>query len=391
MAALLFGGSALLFWPTDLWAFADNPEAIRNFAVSRPLNVLACALAVVLMPRLRERPAAAAMGATALGAVVAAIIGASRARLGGLGDIWFTYSFFTPFASLIVVAPLASRALGGLAVAAAYPLAYFGTRPEHLEHPNLASATVFLTFVTLCVVALGHAFFRLLREEYHQRAHLEERVRERTLTLSRLTGRLHAVLEDERRRVAHDLHDETGALLTALRMEVGALNHSLPGIDARTALLRIDGIAKSTLDAHRRVIQKLRPRALDEVGLSAGLVALIEPLMERHPGLHYEPDDLGTLSDEVTIAAFRIVQEATTNALRHADAKRVKVAVHRDPSGVLIVTVDDDGQGFAAARRPGGLGLVGMEERARGVGGTLEIDSALGRGTRVVARIPVGD
>jgi signal transduction histidine kinase len=209
-----------------------------------------------------------------------------------------------------------------------------------------------------------------------------EELRER---LSLLTRRLEAAKEDERRRIARELHDDLGPSLTAVILNLQT------GGDARKAeALRItDDLVQRVRDLSLR----LRPPLLDEVGLALALRRYLEVEGER-AGIAFElTGRVPRFDPEVEIAAFRIAQEAVTNVIRHAQARHARVELQHD-AGQLHITVEDDGRGFVPPQRlaPGAgeaLGLLGMEERARGLGGRFSIDSGGGApGTRVRVSLP---
>ena len=208
-----------------------------------------------------------------------------------------------------------------------------------------------------------------------------------------------AAQEAERARVARDLHDQVGQSLTsvllALRLVAGAVDHRLTDrSQIRQQITETRDLVAQALRDVQAVATGLRPAVLDDFGLAAALERLAADLAARH-GI---PVDLtadgladGTrLPTDHEIAAYRVAQEALTNAVRHASAERVKV-IATYAGGVLRVIVEDDGIGFdPAAVTHRSLGLAGMHERLAIVGGVLIIDSRPGRGTRVIAEVPGG-
>ena len=208
-----------------------------------------------------------------------------------------------------------------------------------------------------------------------------------------------AAQEAERARVARDLHDQVGQSLTsvllALRLVVGSVDQSL--IDRNQIRRRISQtrhLAAQALRDVQAVASGLRPAVLDDFGLAAALERLAVDLSAQHR----TPIELTTegladgtrLPAEQEIAAYRVVQEALTNAMRHAGAERVKVIATCAPRVVRVIVMDD-GIGFdPAAVGHRSLGLAGMRERMTLAGGLLSIDSRPGNGTRVVAEVPIG-
>ena len=173
--------------------------------------------------------------------------------------------------------------------------------------------------------------------------------------------------EDERLRVARDLHDEVGQRLTAVMLQLG-------DDSAREEV-------RAALEEVREIGRRLRPEALDDLGLAAALRSLVNDL-EQRAGLRVERDihAPGPLNSEQELVAYRIAQEALTNALRHADGASVRVELRREGRAAVLV-VEDTGPG--AERIADGDGLRGMRERALLVGARLELDSSPGRGMRV--------
>ena len=201
--------------------------------------------------------------------------------------------------------------------------------------------------------------------------------------------------EEERQRIARELHDDTAQRLAGLMLMLKVAGRTE---DPREREERIDQVREeiaAAADAVRRIARGLRPPVLDEVGLPAALESLVRTLRHAH-GVDIEltmERPVGRMSAESELAMYRIVQEALSNAIRHSGASRVAVSLHAEDHAIRA-EVRDDGGGFATERPVSdegqGLGLVGMRERARHAGGTVEIDSAPGAGTRVRATLPCG-
>jgi signal transduction histidine kinase len=213
-----------------------------------------------------------------------------------------------------------------------------------------------------------------------------------------LLRRLATAQEDERRRIARDLHDQMGQLLTALGLGLKALEDATPDPSpARPHLARLRDLTDLIgREAHQLALE-LRPTALDDLGLQAALANYAEGWPARSGvelDFHAAGPDTGRLPEAAETALFRVVQEALTNVLRHAGARRVSLVLQRS-AGQAVAVVEDDGVGFdaesetAPAGGGGRLGLLGMRERVALVGGTLTVESAPGRGTTVIARVPL--
>jgi two-component system, NarL family, sensor histidine kinase DevS len=198
--------------------------------------------------------------------------------------------------------------------------------------------------------------------------------------------------ELERRRLARELHDETGQALTSILLGLKRVEEAKTLADARAAAAGLREQVVETLQDVRRLAVELRPSALDDFGLVPALERLAEAFGEQS-GIAVDIEanrDSARLPGEVETALYRIVQEALTNVAKHAEATRVSVVVTRR-GNVVTAVIEDDGQGFGAGGGSGeGLGLVGMKERVGLLGGRLAIESTEGAGTTVVAEVPVG-
>ncbi|HEY0888951.1 MAG TPA: ATP-binding protein, partial [Nocardioides sp.] len=199
--------------------------------------------------------------------------------------------------------------------------------------------------------------------------------------------RLVLAREEERRRLRHDLHDDLGPLLAAVALQVGEVRSLIGEHPAAPLAERTETLLTGAVATVRRIVDGLRPAALDELGLAEALQAAAEGFAVS--GLDVDVDVRGDLRDlpaAVEVATLRIATEALSNAARHADAARVRLGVERLPDH-LEVTVADDGQGLIAGRRTG-VGLVSMRERAEELGGSCTVTSGPLGGTVVVATLP---
>jgi len=198
--------------------------------------------------------------------------------------------------------------------------------------------------------------------------------------------------ESERRRLARELHDETGQALTSILLGLRHLDDVAASDEAREATAAIRELVASTLQDVRRLAVELRPSALDDFGLVAALERLAVNVSERSPDLAVDIEaQLGGMRPppEAETALYRIVQEALTNVVKHAEARRVSITLVRKGESAVVV-VEDDGRGFEPeAVRDGALGFVGMRERVELVGGRLAVESSPGAGTTLVAEVPV--
>ena len=204
-------------------------------------------------------------------------------------------------------------------------------------------------------------------------------------------ARVVAAQELERKRLARELHDETGQALTSILLGLKPLERTAATEEDRAAVASLRELVVSTLQDVRRLAVELRPSTLDDFGLSTAVERLAETFRDN-TGMRVDVDaQLGDvrLPTEVETALYRIVQEALANIVKHAEATRVSILLTRKESSVAAV-VEDDGKGFDKSETGDDvLGLVGMRERVGLVGGRLVIESAKGYGTTIAAEVPV--
>jgi len=200
-----------------------------------------------------------------------------------------------------------------------------------------------------------------------------------------------AAQELERKRLARELHDETGQALTSILLGLKPLEQIAHTDEDRESVASVRELVVSTLRDVRRLAVELRPSALDDFGLGSAVERLAANFREQ-TGLAVDLEN--RLRDErpppeAETALYRIVQEALANVVKHADASRVSILITQNDRSVAAV-VEDDGRGFDPDAEDGDvLGLVGMQERVRLVGGRLRIESAEGRGTTIAAEVPI--
>ena len=195
--------------------------------------------------------------------------------------------------------------------------------------------------------------------------------------------------EHERRRIALELHDEVGQLLTGVVLGLDALATAVPE-DARPRVSGLQAMVRDGADQVREIARGLRPESLEELGLRSALIGLTTAVADRS-GLEIARDidtALPALSSEAELVVYRVAQEALTNVVRHAGARRVAVAL-RQRDGCLELRVVDDGAGLLTVDRDEGRGISGMRERAAYSGGSLIVAPAPERGTCVTLRVPV--
>jgi signal transduction histidine kinase len=347
-------------------------------------------------------------------------------------DVWTRYSLAIPASILASVGLIAQQRafrrvglvrFGQDALWAAVAFAWYGivgqafTTASALQPSNIINEGLFLRLfgfpvqllravvasaASIYVIRFLHAF----QVETDQKiASLQaERLKEsqkREALRGELFRRVVAAQESERQRMARDLHDETGQALTAIGLGLRGLESRMAQDPEKSALTlhELQTLTADSLRELQRLMTDLRPSHLDDLGLSAALRWYASKLQERSP-LKVRVDIVGSeqpIAEPAKIAAFRIVQEALNNVIRHAEARNARVALEFAPRGVQI-SVRDDGCGFDLERlrqtqssgRPS-LGLAGMQERAALLGGLVSVQSQPGQGTLIEAFVPYRD
>ncbi len=232
-----------------------------------------------------------------------------------------------------------------------------------------------------------------------ERFRVEQQLRERDAQLRSLAARVHAVREEERSRIARELHDEFGQMLTALRMEAAILERLVSRTVAdqvvQTPLLEklssISELLEQTIRSTRRIITELRPAVLDELGLMPAIQWQAQDF-ETRTGVHTR---IARLQNDVAVdqntstSIFRILQEALTNVARHASASNVTISLAVSGSD-LVLEISDDGRGMEEDKQkdPSSTGILGIRERVVALNGTFSIHSRLGDGTTLTIAIP---
>ena len=195
--------------------------------------------------------------------------------------------------------------------------------------------------------------------------------------------------ELERARLARELHDETGQALTAILLGLRSVTAARTPDDLETAVDGLRRLVTEALGDVRALAFELRPKALDDFGLAPALEHLTQTMAARS-GIHIELENVrdGRLDGEVETAVYRMVQEALTNVVKHAEASSVSIVLARSPRAITAV-IEDDGRGFMPNTGTEGLGLLGMGERLALLGGKLKLESSRDAGTTIVAEVPL--
>jgi two-component system, NarL family, sensor histidine kinase UhpB len=313
----------------------------------------------------------------------------------GLGT-WFTLTFvanpgggdihWSAVAVMLVVGFAGSLLINaGVLTLALQPLHALERTVDHVAGGDLNTRAQHVLFRDPDVERLGDTLNTML-----------DVLQEHRGLLQKMSEQVLAAQEDERKRIARELHDETAQALTTLLIRLKILEKAPTVSEMREQINELRVLTAETLEAVRKLAVELRPATLDDLGLVAALEGYTEsygahmPVCVAFSAEGFDDHD-GRLPPQVELVLYRVVQEALTNAAKHADAREVRVElVRRRREGVAAVA--DDGQGFDVEEmmrsRERGLGLFGMQERLALVGGQLVIDSSPGHGTRIHARVP---
>ncbi|MBT9556507.1 MAG: sensor histidine kinase [Myxococcales bacterium] len=393
--------SVVLWWPLD-WLFASGDDYdVSEFAFVRLATIATLLCALKLLSWHRVRPILLTAIPAAHVAVML-VIGVGIGRMGGGELPWLTLSIIALVPGAMFLMPLRDRIAWTTAAALALPLACFLPFPDNERGPFWAPTISFLAFTTTLTIWMGNINYSILRSRYFQfleltraratlktlNGSLEALVAARTAEIGRLASHAETLLETERGRISLELHDELGQDLTALRYTLSlAAKRVSPDPEVTRALLDdLAAVVERSTTTLRGIVGELRPLILDQ-GLFVAtrwVCARVEKRSAIPCSFEAAGSDSG-VPGEVTAAAFRIVQEATTNALKHASPTAIVVCATVD-GATLTIDVRDDGRGFDPVTSHSGVGLIGMRERALAVGGTLSLESKAGQGTRLLAR-----
>jgi signal transduction histidine kinase len=253
-------------------------------------------------------------------------------------------------------------------------------RSERLVRQSTAFLAAFLTLALLCTVLTVRLTAQLLRKMDWQESEL-----------SRVSWHMLEDQESTARRFSHELHDELGQSLTAVKANLAALRGAQDGSPGAARLDDCLRLVDESIGNVRQMSQLLRPTILDDFGLEAALRWLCEGFTHR-TGIQteFKSEISGRLPDETETHLFRLAQEALTNVARHSGAHTAAVTLD-SRGGEVCLSIRDDGHGLpAAGGGPRGMGMIGMRARARSVGGDLTVRSKAGQGVEIEVRVPAG-
>lgn len=397
---LLNIGSNLLWWLSDPFTTAQVPELMPGFVRWRLSSIILAAALYWLLGRVRWFERHVALTLTLIFAGFMAINLWSVWPLGGLDTPLPDAGYLVPLVTALALVPLPTRVGLVVLITAGWQITYFFVEPRALDSPYLGVTLALLLFAAFCGAVLGHVTYHLTRENFlisrrlqDFNAGLQSEVERRTRELRALANRVVDLRETERSHLARELHDQSGQLLTGMRLEIDALELRAAQPNQREAveagLARLGGLLDALLDGLRRILRDLRPKLLDDLGLPAALGWLARTTSEAGPRSVTAAVDesLDELPPNVAMALFRVAQEALTNAIRHAKASSVALELVREDEAIVL-RVTDDGRGLAPEQDHEGLGLLGMHERARSIAGTLTLRPGPDqRGTCVELRV----
>jgi signal transduction histidine kinase len=225
-----------------------------------------------------------------------------------------------------------------------------------------------------------------------ERSEMTEELRSREARIAELSAHLLAVQEDERKRISRELHDETGQSLMVIRLYLGMLEAQLTGRTAKAKIRETVSVVDRTIEGIRRIIARLSPLVLQELGLVAAIRKEAKDLAKA-TGVKVRVainEDVGRLAPEIEAAIYRVVQESLHNVAKHAQARSASVQMSRNENSVYL-TIEDDGVGMPTrvnSPRSHSFGLAGIKERIASLDGEVHIHSEKGKGTRLEIMVP---
>lgn len=385
----------VVYWLTDTWLLGAIPGAVEAFWLGRAKLVVIAVITVIVHALAPQRVYLTALLA---GAAAFYVIGDLMGQVGSPSTPWFGFLYpfvlisigqwLTPLQRAGVVLFYGSAMLGG----------YFSANPAWLLDPLVGPSVGYFLYILAMSFLLGLfvdytkvRYFMTQRDLKQARAHLEDRVQERTQTLQRLVAQMDRVQDLERSRLARELHDEVGQLLTAQRLAMRLMKrrYNLRQEDISPNLDQLEGLVEELTVQFREVLRTQRLSVLDELGLEKALQHLAHrstTKLDLPCELRLVPPAL-ELDPERALTVYRAVQEGVTNAAKHARATRLQVEVQAS-DGEIVATVTDDGVGIGAMGEGAGFGLLGIRERVLALGGTVDVGAPPGGGTRLQIRLP---
>lgn len=391
----------LVWWALDPLVLGHIPAALKVSASWRVLVLtlsgvyLACTRLPLMQPWLKL--------VFSLFVMVGCVgVGYSLNQLGNPGFPFIYLVALIPFGGITLPLSLQSRTMLSVVAMIGVAVGYWGPSVAYRGHPLVALWWSTMASSVALSVWLGHLLHLLARENFLQASQLasygkglEDRVQERTAELQQLLTQLERAREDERTRIARELHDDLGQEIAALgySLRFTRERHNRDPQSIAPNLGELDGLVQRITKLTRDIVSELRPPLLDDLGLGPAAEWLVRRMQERY-GFECALSVQGELQElpaDVATAGFRILQESLTNIAKHAQASKVTISVEIRGNS-LDLTVLDDGIGLAAARakvNTRGVGLLGMRERASGAGGSCVIREVPSGGTEVRCILPL--
>lgn len=390
--------AAWVWWPLDLWFYADHPVIRSALAEMRLGSTVVHVVAWAALGRWVAAGRDPHLLFAAVAAADSVVVGGS---IGSAGAVTFPFLYALPITTAVWLVPLRMRlwVVSGMAVLAV--AAFTARAGVDVWDRLLLSEASFLSFCVILVIAVGDTIRAVVRAAFVLRRRLvareaelsvlagslEAKVAEQTAMLRALVREAQATREEERAWIAREVHDELGQELLGLRLAVETAR-SLSPDDA--AWVQVSGLLDRARTSLRRVLAAMRPRLLDEVGLEAALRQLVDEgvaggALEVGLEVLRSPEPV---PPDVALAVYRAAQEALTNVVRHAQAGSARLRLDGDGTCVML-EVEDDGVGLSNAPAGArGLGLLGIRERVEALGGSASWTSE--RGTRMRLVVPFG-
>lgn len=398
-SCLLLQVSVVAFSLDDYWVYRDRPELLAALTQWKVFGVCLATLVWPFRATLERHP-------YLFRGLLAALLWSTHfvgyflaRRVGGFESPVFSVTLITLGFSILITLPLAFRFLLNLGSFMAATLGYSAFHVNQLSDHATAMAVQISMAGMFISTAVGHIVYVLVRENYYQRQHmaalkaeielrnesLEHEVALRTEEVQRANIALELAQENERRKLARELHDELGHRLTLLRQSIDSLarkkGNDLGSIGEQVG--EIERVARHTVSSFATHFDGRYPihQALESMGQTIR--------QSGGPEVEWviEPDRLD-LSKSMIASVLRIVQEATTNALKHAEASKITISLLKQEQEVHL-NFHDDGRGFDPENATSGMGLRGMRERTAYLGGTFQLESGRGHGTEITIAIPL--
>lgn len=331
---------------------------------------------------------------------VGVIAGYSVSQLGGLDGPAFYGAYVLPTMAIVFPCRLSQRVAVTIALVLPFLFAYFGTHPEYLSHRLIHVPLMWVSATFLTSLAIGHWMRGMIRDRFHllnvlnkhratlraQNLLLDKQVLQKSASIEKLQVEMLSIEDDVKGKIARNIHDDLGQLIVGARMEVENLEEIAGG---KEDLQYLSGLLDRMSHATRQLVTELRWSTDREGGIQQAIDDLVAPLRRRgKPRVTLDVDDTLELPDPVASLVFRMVQEAITNTLKHANAESLLVSA-TEAEHKLHVLVEDDGVGFSEGSGNSGWGLLGLRERAKKLNAELIVQSGTGGGTVVELVVPL--